>query len=319
MANNDFLILGSLAYDSILTPLGNKNKILGGSANYATLAATFYHDSIFVTSSVGQDYSLEDQQRLIQRGVDFSYVSVLKEPTLHWKGSYKKDLTEVTTVNEDEFRLLFSQHSQNFLLSLKKYDFPSKYVFLANTAPHLQLAVLQKLQSPFLIALDTRDIWIKLQRENLLKLLKKVDILFVNEEEGWLLSQVQNSVEAADRLSQLGPKAIVIKQGEYGFLLYYKERLFSLPAFPLKQVVDTTGAGDVFAGAMLGFLAHSCFHFHKKDNDKLLRQACVYGNILASYIVEDFGMNPLEKITPTDIQDRFKKYQDIISIKSIVK
>ena len=321
------LILGSLAYDSISTPLVTRKKILGGSANYATLATTFYYNNISIMGSVGKDYSKNDVQKLIERGVDVSHIYTLGEQTLHWKGRYEESLNQVVTVNESAFIKIFSEHCSHLISVLQKQQsLHHQYVFLANTDPHLQNEVLKQLKDPFLVAFDTRSDWIsrRNERDKILHILKKVDILFVNEEEARLLAQTQNTIEAAYKLKELGAKAIVIKRGEYGFLLYYQDKFLILPAFPLKKVVDTTGAGDVFAGGMLGFLLQSCFkkqleqNKHTKFSDipsQLLAEACLQGNVLASYVVEDFGMTCLENISLMQVKERLRQYKAIISFK----
>ena len=326
---NQLLILGSLAYDSVSTPSVTRKRILGGSANYATLAATFHYNHISIMGSVGKDYSKNDVQRLTGRGVDVSHIYTLGEHTAHWEGCYKEDLNQVVTVNEPFFIKTFSEHCSqltSFLQKQKVQLSEYQYVFLGNTDPHLQNEVLEQLKDPFLVAYDTRSDWISRRgkKDKVLQILKKVDILFVNEEESHLLAQTSNTIEAAYKLKDLGAKAIVIKRGEYGFLLYYQDRFLILPAFPLRKVVDTTGAGDVFAGGMLGFLLQSHLQEQLEQNkpmkfsnipNQLLAEACLQGNILASYVVEDFGITTLEKIGSTQIKERLKQYKAMISFK----
>ena len=325
---NKLLILGSLAYDSISTPSLTRKKVLGGSANYATLATTFHYNHVSTIGSVGKDYSKDDMQKLANRGVDVSHIYTLGDHTAHWEGSYEESINQVVTVNEPFFIKTFSEHCNQLtsLLQEQKGQLLSEYqyVFLGNTDPHLQNEVLAQLKEPHLVAYDTRSDWIsrRNKKDTILQILKKVDILFVNEEEAHLLTQTSSTIEAAYKLKELGAKAIVIKKGEHGFLLYYQDRFLILPAFPLRKVVDTTGAGDVFAGGMLGFLLQSYFQKEKDNPMKLsnisghlLAEACLQGNILASYVVEDFGMVTLENINLIQIKERLKQYKSIISFK----
>ena len=323
---NKLLILGSLAYDSISTPLLTRKRILGGSANYATLAATFYYNHISTLGSVGKDYSKDDMQKLAKRGVDTSHIYTLGEHTAHWEGCYKKDLNQVVTVNEPFFIKTFSEHCNHltFLLQNQKLQLEPeyKYVFLGNTDPHLQNEVLKQLKTPYLVAYDTRSDWIsrRNKKDTILQILKKVDILFINEEEAHLLTQTQNTIETAYKLKELGAKAIVVKKGEHGFLLHYQDKFLILPAFPIRKVIDTTGAGDVFAGGMLGFLLQSLSTQNKPMPfldipSQLLAEACLQGNILASYVVEDFGTTILENISLTQIKERVRQYKTMISTK----
>ena len=311
--SDHILILGSFIYDSISTPFGSRQRILGGSANYATLATAFYQKPISVVGSIGRDYQESDLEKLMVRGVDTSHIYVVEDQTAHWEGHYDETLNEAKTLNEADFIRVFSKHCEDLRLSLQSASFQSSYVLLGNTAPDLQMAVLNQVaKQPLVVGYDTRDAWIhqRQQRDKIKEILKRVDILFVNEEECRLLAQTQNTLDATLKLQALGPRAIIIKRGEYGFLLAYQGQILSLPAFPLKKVVDTTGAGDVFAGAVMGFLMQSAPHLNKK----LLGEACLHGTVVASFVVEGFGLLPLENITFDDIESRFNQYKDIISI-----
>lgn len=322
---NKLLILGSLIYDSISTPLGERSRILGGSANYAALAMSFYYDEIVVVGSVGRDYLKSDMQKLTERGIDISHIYTLGEETPHWEGRYEHNLNQVITLNEAHFIKTFSEHCTDLALSIQqdaRLSSQYQFVFLANIDPHLQFKTLEQLRKPLFVAYDTKDSWIrqKHHKDKILEVLRTVDILFVNEQEAQMLTQAQNAVDAAYELKKLGPKVVIVKRGEYGFLLCYQDKLLILPAFPLRRVVDTTGAGDVFAGGFIGFLLQE--HFQKKTEiavdipSRLLAEACLHGNILASYVVEDFGMTCLENVKPMQIQERLKQYKDVISFQS---
>lgn len=310
-AENQLLVLGSLNYDSISTPFGSIEKTLGGSANYAALGASFCHDFVSVAGSIGTDYTDNDFEKLAIHGVNHSHLFSIDDLTAHWKGTYSKDLNHATTLNEADFIKAFSKHCEDFIKALDGFDFPFHYILLGNTDPNLQMAIFKKIEDPLLVGFDTRDAWL-LQRDQtdcILKVLQHVDILFVNEEEGRILSKKQNIAEVANDLLELGPEVVIIKRGEYGFLLYYQNEFLALPAFPLQKVMDTTGAGDVFAGAVMGFLADANFQF----DQQLLGQACLYGTVLASYVVEGFGMTSLQNKDIKEVQKRLEQYKSLIS------
>jgi sugar/nucleoside kinase (ribokinase family) len=294
---SEILVVGSLAYDTISTPKGKADRTLGGSANYFSLAATLY-SKVRIVGVVGEDYEANDFEMLTKRGVDTRGLQRQPGKTFHWTGKYEGDMNEAVTLATD---LNVFEHFNPEIPSEYRN---SSYVFLANIDPVLQLRVLEQIENPRLIASDTMNFWIGSKLPELKKVLSKVDVLLINEGEADQISGKTNAIAAAREILQMGPKAVVIKRGEYGFVLYTKEGYFILPAFPIAEVVDPTGAGDTFAGAFFGYLA--------KQNSALdlesLKRACVQGVLLASFTVQAFGVERLKSLTWADVEERQAEY-----------
>ncbi len=301
MSSNSILVVGSLAYDSIKSPEGEIEKSLGGSANFFSVAASHYAP-VRVVGVVGNDYPDSDIAVLKDRkNIDTSGIQkVMSGKTFHWKGKYEGDLSEAITLQTD---LNVFEHF-NPVLPANFRD--SSHVFLANIDPVLQMRVLDQIEKPKLVALDTMNFWIMSKINDVKALLKKIDLLFINEGEAKLLTEKPNAIAAADEILKLGPKAVFIKRGEYGVFLATKEGMGVLPAFPIAKVVDPTGAGDTFAGATFGYLCQQ-----DKHDLATLKQACVHGTAMASMTVEKFGMARLREATPSDLTDRRSKLLDI--------
>jgi len=302
---SDILVVGSLAYDSISTPAGHKDRTLGGSANYFALASSLYATTR-VVGVVGEDYAASDLKLLTSRGVDVQGLQKRPGKTFHWAGKYEGDMNEAITLATE---LNVFEH---FNPELPETYRDSKYVFLANIHPELQLQVLKQVKKPRLVGSDTMNFWIHSQRETLAKVLQQVDVLLINEGEARLLSGAPNAIAAAEAIYRQGPKAVVIKRGEYGFVLYSKEGFFILPAYPVAKVVDPTGAGDTFAGAFFGYLAKTDSGFDLKS----LKQACVHGCLLASQTVQNFGVQALVGLSKSDIEALESQYRKVISLNS---
>jgi sugar/nucleoside kinase (ribokinase family) len=304
---SDILVVGSLAYDTISTPHGQVDRTLGGSANYFSIAASLYA-GVRIVGVVGDDYRAEDFQLLTDRKVDVQGLQRQPGKTFHWAGKYQNDMNEAQTLATD--LNVFG----NFNPKLPDLYRSTPYVFLANIDPVLQLQVLEQIEKPRLVGSDTMNFWIQSKREDLLKVLKKVDVLLINEGESKLLTGKTNAIAAAAEISNLGPKAVVIKRGEYGFVLYTKaEGYFILPAFPVPEVVDPTGAGDTFAGAFFGYLAKENLGRDAKGyNISSLKAACVQGCLFASFTVESFGIERIKPLTKGDIEKRNKQYDAVI-------
>jgi sugar/nucleoside kinase (ribokinase family) len=300
---SDILVVGSLAYDSIETPSGKVDRALGGSANYFSLAASLFAP-VRVVGVVGEDYSKADIELLKSRRVDTAGMSIVKGKTFHWEGAYEGNLNQAITKNTE---LNVFEH---FDPSLPKHYQDSKFVFLANISPDLQLKVLSQCESPWFIGMDTMNFWITSKLHDLKEVLKKVDVVLINEGEAMMLTKAVNSVEAARKMIELGPKAVVIKRGEYGFLMFTQELgFFTLPAFPIERVVDPTGAGDTFAGGFFGHLAS----LGRKPTHTDLKTACIKGAILASFTIQDFSVESLSKVTAADLESRLADYKKTIS------
>ena len=297
---SDILVVGSLAYDSISTPAGKTDRTLGGSANYFSLAASLFA-KVKVVGVVGDDYGAADLSLLTSRGVDVTGLQKKAGKTFHWAGQYDGNMNEAQTLATD--LNVFGDFNPELPESYKD----SKYVFLANIDPVLQLRVLEQVKSPKFVGADTMNFWISSKKDTLLQVLKKIDALLINEGEAKMLTGKTNAVAASDDLLQMGPKAVVVKRGEYGFVLRTKEGHFILPAFPIANVVDPTGAGDTFAGAFFGTLAKA----DKGLDLAALKEACVNGCLLASFTVEAFGVAQLKELTKEKIAARGEKFNQV--------
>ncbi|XGC81470.1 PfkB family carbohydrate kinase [Bdellovibrio bacteriovorus] len=301
---SEILVVGSLAYDSIQTPSGKVDRALGGSANYFSLAASLF-SKVRVVGVVGEDYEQEHYELLNKRGVDLGGLSKVPGKTFHWAGSYEGDLNEAKTLKTE---LNVFEH---FNPQLPEHFKDSSFVFLANIAPELQLQVLEQVKQPKFVGMDTMNFWISIKKDKLVEVLKKVDLVLINEGEAKMLTGAANAISAAPLLTALGPKAVVIKRGEYGFAMYTKdEGYFILPAMPIPTVVDPTGAGDTFAGGFFGYLAA------QKEVPTIanLKQACIMGSMMASHTIQDFSVNALSKVTLGDLEKRLNEYRKVITV-----
>lgn len=301
---SSILVVGSLAYDSISTPSGKVDRALGGSANYFSLAASLL-SKVRVVGVVGEDYDKKNVELLTSRGVDTSGMTVQAGKTFHWAGSYKGNMNEAITL-ATELNVF-----EKFNPELPENYRDSKFVFLANISPDLQLKVLEQVKSPLFVGMDTMNFWISSKLDDLKKVLSKVDIVLINETEAMMLTGAANGIEAAPKVCEMGPSTIVIKRGEYGFMLYSKaEGYFILPAFPVSKVTDPTGAGDTFAGGFFGHLAS----LDKKPTVADMKLACVVGSMMASFTIQDFSVGALAKVTKADVEKRMAEYRKVITI-----
>ncbi|RME14469.1 MAG: sugar kinase [Bdellovibrio sp.] len=300
---SEILVVGSVAYDTITTPEGKAEHILGGSANYFSVAASFY-SSVKVVGVVGEDYREEDIELLKSRNVCLEGLQKVPGKTFHWEGFYEGDMNEAQTV-ETQLNV-FENFKPILPQSYKKVPF----VFLANIDPDIQMDVYNQMTSVSLAGLDTMNFWIDSKRESLKKILQKVDVLLINEGEARKLGESHNTIQAIERLGSWGPKAVVVKRGEYGFVLYSDEQFFILPAFPVKEVIDPTGAGDTFAGGFLGYLSKT---WEGSLEHSKLKQACVQGCLLASFTVEGFGLTRLKNLSWAEVEARHAEYLKVIS------
>ena len=299
---NAILVVGSVGYDTIATPTGKRENILGGSANYFSLAASMYAP-VKVVGVVGEDYKAGDRYLLESRGVDLRGLRQMPGRTFSWEGRYENDMNEAITL------ATHLNVFENFHPEIPENYRDAQVVFLANIDPVLQLQVLEQVRKPRLIAADTMNYWIQSKKDDLLRVLGCIDILLINEGEIRQLTGNWNTIAAAKQILTMGPKAVVIKRGEYGFVLFTEDRFFILPAFPVTEVVDPTGAGDTFAGGFLGHLTQLDRSWTRED----LKQACVQGCLLASYTVQDFGVEGIAKVTAGDLKARLHDYRQVIS------
>lgn len=301
---SEILVVGSLAYDSIQTPSGQADRALGGSANYFSLAASQY-SPVRVVGVVGEDYEQKDIELLKSRKVDLAGMQVQKGKTFHWSGYYEGAMNEAITRATD---LNVFEHFDPIIPESYKN---SKFVFLANIVPALQTKVLEQVTNPTFVGMDTMNFWISSQLNDLKKVLAKVDIVLINEKEAMMLTGASNAIEAAPKVCEMGPKALVIKRGEYGFVLYTKEQgYFILPAYPIEKVIDPTGAGDTFAGGFFGYLAS----LNRKPSAADLKMACLKGTVLASFTIQDFSVVSLAKVTAKELDQRLEKYMHVIHL-----
>jgi len=291
------LVVGSMALDTIRTPFGTIREGLGGSATHFAAAATFFA-RVKVVAVVGEDFPETHVRYLRSRNVDISGLSRVPGKTFRWSGSYADDMNEARTL-KTELNVFY-----DFRPELSAAQRKAAYVFLANIDPDLQRNVVEQVQRPFVVALDTMNYWIESKPASLKKTLRKVDILFINEGEAKQLAREDNLLKAARMLLAMGPSVVVLKRAAYGALLIQKGGLFWAPAFPLERVKDPTGAGDSFAGGFMGYLSR------RRDlSPGRLRKAVVYGSIMASFCVEDFSLNRMKTVTPTQIHARWRQFQ----------
>jgi len=296
------LVVGSVAIDSVETPLGRAADVVGGAATYFALAASFFAP-VRMVAAIGDDFPEQALSDLRERGVDLSGVERRPGTTLRWSGRYHEDMNVRDTLALDLGVFAAFQP----LLPAAYRD--SRFVFLANIDPRLQQAVLEQLPAPGIVGCDTMNHWILESRADLERLLQRVGILVINDEEARLLSGERNVVRAARRILTLGPKTILIKRGEYGVIQFSANSVFAVPAFPLEEVFDPTGAGDVFAGGFMGQLARS-----GDTSEAGLRRAIVYGSVMASFVVEDFSYRRLQTLTVEKMEQRYRQFVSLTDI-----
>jgi sugar/nucleoside kinase (ribokinase family) len=283
----DLLVIGSLAYDSVQTPAGKAEKSLGGSANYFSAAASYF-SKVKVVGVVGTDYRSSDKEILLSRNVDLEGLQVVPGQTFHWEGSYEGNLSEAVT-HKTELNV-FADFNPTIPESYKK----TTHVFLANIDPELQLKVLAQIQNPVFVGMDSMNYWIVSKLDTLIEVVKKVNIIFINETEAKMLSKENNLNKALKKISSWGPEYVVLKRGEYGSLLYSKtEGSFNCPAMLVDQVVDPTGAGDSYAGGFFGYLTKNV---QGQPQWSDLKQAAVQGTVMSSQTIQDFSLTALLKM-----------------------
>jgi len=289
------LVTGSIAIDTVKTPYGVSENCLGGSAIYFSMAASFF-GPVRLVGAIGPDCPFDLAEVFAGRNVDLTGLEIRKHSkTFRWAGTYHEDINKRTT---DRLELN--------VLAEKPPKVPhayrdSKFIFLANTAPALQLQLLEQVDKPSFVAADTMDCWIREQRDDLEMLLKKIDCLIINEDEAKMLADESNLIKAADAILNMGPSIAVVKKGEYGSVLCSARERFILPAFPSAEVKDPTGAGDSFAGAFMGHLTQT-----GETSFESLKQAIAYGTVAASFTISEFSLAGLTSISRDDIDDRFK-------------
>lgn len=295
------VVIGSLAFDTIETPTARKERIIGGSCSYACLAASYFTQPK-VVAVVGKDFPAEFISLLASRGVDTRGLKVEEGKTFFWEGRYGRDPNQRTTVRVD--MNVFKDFRPRLLPDYRKADI----IFLGNIDPDLQEDILKQARNPRLVAMDTINLWIKAKPGPLLRVLERVDIFFGNEEEVRMIAGEDNLVKAGKRLLETGPKLVVIKKGEHGALALGRNFVFGILAYPLEDVVDPTGAGDSFAGGFLGYLDKAA-----SFSEKEIRKATVQGSVMASFTIEDFGVERLKSLKKSEVEKRFRQFRRFAS------
>jgi sugar/nucleoside kinase (ribokinase family) len=291
------LVVGSVAFDSVKTPFGEVDEVLGGSATYFSTAASYFTD-VAIVAVVGSDFPDRHLAFLRSRRIDVEGIEKREGKTFRWKGEYGYELNEARTL--DTQLNVFQSFSPKLPESYKE----RKLVFLANIDPDLQREVLAQVRNPALIACDTMNFWIEGKRESLLKTLKPVDMLLINDGEARELSGEPNLVRAANRILSFGPKTLIIKRGEYGALMFSGSRIFSAPAYPLETVFDPTGAGDSFAGGFMGYLANT-MNFSEPN----IRRAIIFESVMASFNVESFSLDRIKMLDYSEVESRYREFR----------
>ena len=295
------LVVGSVALDSVETPFGKADDVLGGSANFFSASASLL-TKVSVVGVVGSDYPIEKLDPLKKRGVDFSGLERAEGPSFRWRGRYRHDLNSAETL---ETHLgVFSHFSPKIPEKLRD----SQYVFLANIDPRLQMDVLEQIKKPKLVAFDTMNFWIQSRRPDLLNLLGRVDLVTLNDAEARQLTEKFNLVQAAQWIMARGPRHVIIKKGEHGAFMFTQNSIFFAPAFPLESVFDPTGAGDSFAGGFIGYLATT-----GDLSEANMRRAVIYGSVMGSFAVEKFSIDRLLTVTRAEIDQRVREMRRLVT------
>ncbi|HEX3160306.1 MAG TPA: PfkB family carbohydrate kinase [Gemmatimonadaceae bacterium] len=295
------LVVGSVALDSVETPFGKADEVLGGSATFFAASAS-HLTSVQLVGVVGDDYPVERLQALATRGVDLAGLQAAEGESFRWRGRYRHDLNSAETL---ETRLGVFSH---FRPQIPEQFRSAPYVFLANIDPRLQLEVLRQVERPKLVACDTMNFWIESRRADLLELLGHVDLITLNDGEARQLTECSNLVQAARWIMERGPRHVLIKKGEHGAFMFNREEIFFAPAYPLESVFDPTGAGDSFAGGFMGYLARS-----GDMSDASMRRAVIYGSAMGSFAVEQFSIDRLLELDDATIRGRVADMRRLVA------
>ncbi|GFE61988.1 PfkB family carbohydrate kinase [Geobacter sp. AOG2] len=299
------VVVGTVAFDTVETPFGKGENVLGGSATYFSTSASFFTD-VSLVAVVGEDFPAEHISFLKSRDINTDGLQRLPGKTFHWTGKYGYDLNEAQTLD-----------TQLNVLTEFRPDLPESYrdadyLFLANIDPDLQMEVLDQVRRPKLVACDTMNFWITSKPEALKQVLRKVDIVVINEGEARQFTNQSNLVKAAREIIALGCKRLVVKRGEYGVLMFTADSVFAAPAYPLEEVFDPTGAGDTFAGGFMGYLANT-----GDLSEEGIRQAIVFGSVMASFNVEDFSLDRMKRLEYREIEARYRSFKALTSFRDI--
>ena len=304
------LVVGSVAFDTIETPFGKAERVLGGSASFFSVAASFFVP-VRLVGVVGSDFGEKHLAVFREREIDIEGLERMEGDTFHWAGRYSYDLNSRDTVCTDLNVFEF------FKPKIPARYRSSEHVFLGNIDPVLQLDVLEQVERPKLVACDTMNFWIEGKPQELRRTLERVDVLLVNDAEARQLSGEWNVVKAARAIRAMGPRTLIVKKGEHGVLMFSEEGSFAAPAYPLEDVFDPTGAGDTFAGGFLGYLAGAQAPADRAALDDTLRRAVIMGSTLASFSVEAFGLDRLLTLTRDEIGARFRLFKRLTHFEAI--
>jgi sugar/nucleoside kinase (ribokinase family) len=291
------LVVGSVAFDSVKTPFGKVDEVLGGSATYFSTSASYF-TNVSLVAVVGTDFPDKHLEFLKSRMIDIDGIEKTEGKTFRWKGEYGYELNEARTL--DTQLNVFQSFKPNLPEKYKN----AKVVFLANIDPDLQMDVLKQVDKPEIVACDTMNFWIEGKNAALLETLKMVDILLINDGEARELSGEPNLVKAANTILSMGPETLIIKRGEYGALMFKDGKIFAAPAYPLESVFDPTGAGDCFAGGFMGYLSNT-MNFDEAN----IRKAIIFGSVMASYNVEAFSLDKIKSLDYSEIENRYQEFK----------
>jgi sugar/nucleoside kinase (ribokinase family) len=300
------LVVGSVAFDAVETPFGKIEKMLGGSTSHVSLAASYFSD-VRIVGVVGGDFTDKEREVFVRHSVDTSDLEVIPEgETFRWYGRYDYDLNVAHTL--DTKLNVFA----DFKPKLSEASRTSRLVFLGNIQPDLQREVREQMPHAELVALDTMNLWIDIAKESLLQTIRGVDVVIINDAEARQLTGIPNVIKAAKTILTWGPKALIIKRGEYGAALFTNESYFAIPAYPLESVFDPTGAGDSFAGGFMGYLSSQ-----EKIDNAAMRRAMIFGSVMASFNVEEFGTARVDRLTAEEINERFRAFKQFTHFEEI--
>jgi len=292
------LVVGSVAFDAVETPFGKCDKMLGGSASHFSISASFFCP-VSIVGVVGGDFSDAEQCVFDEHGIGTTDLEKIPDgKTFRWQGRYDYDLNVAHTL--DTQLNVFADFKPKLSDASKK----SRLLFLGNIQPDLQREVREQMPDAELVALDTMNLWIEHTRDSLLRTIRGVDVVIINDAEARQLTGIPNLIKAAHEILSWGPRALIVKRGEYGAALFTPENYFAIPAYPLESVFDPTGAGDTFAGGFMGYLSSQ-----QTIDEAAMRRAMIFGSVMASFNVEEFGTNRVRRLTHDEINDRFRAFK----------
>lgn len=300
------LVVGSVAFDAVETPFGKCEQMLGGSASHFSISASFF-TNVSIVGVVGGDFTEEDQKVFVEHQIGTGDLERIPDgKTFRWYGRYDYDLNVAHTL--DTQLNVFA----NFKPKLSDESKSSRLLFLGNIQPDLQREVREQMPDAELVALDTMNLWIENTRDSLLRTIKGVDVVIINDAEARQLTNIPNLIKAAREILSWGPRALIVKRGEYGAALFTADSYFAIPAYPLESVFDPTGAGDTFAGGFMGYLSSQ-----ETLDEATMRRAMIFGSVMASFNVEEFGTERVRRLTQSEINERFRSFKKMTHFEEV--